>query len=217
MRMIFIGPPGAGKGTQAARLVERFKIPHISTGDMFRAAVKAGTALGQQADEHMKGGRLVPDELTIAMLLERVAEPDARDGFMLDGFPRTVPQAEALDAALGKAGLKLDVVLVLEVPDDLIVERIVGRRSDPDTGRIYHLTFDPPPADIVDRLVHRKDDTEEACRTRLATYHGQTAPIIPFYEAQGLVRKVNGVGSADDVTARISAATLTALSARRQG
>ena len=128
MRMIFIGPPGAGKGTQAARLVDRYHMPHISTGDMFRAAVKAGTALGKQADEFMKAGKLVPDELTIAMLLERIAQPDARTGFMLDGFPRTVPQAEALDQALVRAGVTLDVVLVLEVPDDLIVERIADFR-----------------------------------------------------------------------------------------
>jgi adenylate kinase len=206
MRMIFIGPPGAGKGTQAARLVEQFQIPHVSTGDMFRAAVKAGTELGKQADGFMKAGKLVPDELTIAMLLERIAQPDARQGFMLDGFPRTVPQAEALGKALDGAGVKLDVVLVLEVPDDLIVRRIVGRRSDPETGRIYHVEFDPPPPEIAGRLVHRKDDTEEALRTRLGAYHAQTAPIVPFYEAQGLVKKVDGVGEPDEVTRRIGAA-----------
>ena len=204
--MIFIGPPGAGKGTQAARLVEGFRIPHVSTGDMFRAAVKAGTDLGKQADAFMKAGELVPDELTIAMLLERIAEPDARAGFMLDGFPRTVPQAHALDAALRGAGVTLDVVLVLEVPDDLIVDRIVGRRSDPETGRIYHLASDPPPAGLVSRLVHRKDDTEEACRTRLGAYHAQTAPIIPFYDSLGLVKRVDGVGDPDEVTARIQTA-----------
>ena len=214
MRMIFIGPPGAGKGTQAARLVERARIPHISTGDMFRAAVKAGTALGREADGFMKAGKLVPDELTIAMLIERIEQEDAQRGFMLDGFPRTVPQAEALAAALGRAGVTLDHVLVLVVPDDLIVERIVGRRSDPETGQIYHLKFDPPPAAIVDRLVHRKDDTEEACRTRLATYHAQTAPIIPFYAAKGLVRTVDGVGEPDEVTARIVAALGLTLGAR---
>jgi adenylate kinase len=206
MRMIFIGPPGAGKGTQAARLVEYYRIPHISTGDMFRAAVKAGTPLGQQADAFMKDGKLVPDSLTIAMLLERIREPDAAQGFMLDGFPRTVPQAEALDVALGAADVKLDVVLVLEVPDDLIVNRIVGRRADPETGRIYHLQFDPPPADVAGRLVHRKDDTEEACRTRLGAYHAQTAPIVPYYEKQGLVRKVDGVGALDEVSTRLRAA-----------
>ena len=206
MRMIFIGPPGAGKGTQAARLVEQFRIPHVSTGDMFRAAVKAGTELGKQADGFMKAGKLVPDELTIAMLLERIRQPDAQGGFMLDGFPRTVPQAEALGKALDGAGVKLDVVLVVEVPDDLIVRRIVGRRSDPETGRIYHVEFDPPPPEIAGRLVHRKDDTEEALRTRLGAYHAQTAPIVPFYEAKGLVKRVDGVGDPDEVTARIKAA-----------
>lgn len=207
MRMIFIGPPGAGKGTQAARLVDRYGMPHISTGDMFRAAVKAGTALGRQADAFMKDGKLVPDEVTIGLVLERIAEPDARKGFMLDGFPRTVPQAEALDRALAAVGVDLDVVLLLEVPDDLIVNRIVGRRSDPDTGEIYHLEFSPPPAELLARLVHRKDDTEEACRTRLASYHAYTSPIVPHYEQQGLVRRVNGVGDPDVITERI----LTAL------
>ena len=182
MRMIFIGPPGAGKGTQAARLVERYNIPHISTGDMFRAAVKAGTALGKKAQEYMSAGQLVPDEVTIGLVRERLIQSDCSDGFMLDGFPRTRPQAEALETALEASHIQLDAVLVLEVADELIVSRIVGRRSDPETGEIYHLQFKPPPADIVSRLVHRKDDTEEACRSRLAAYHAQTAPIIPFYD-----------------------------------
>ena len=206
MRMIFIGPPGAGKGTQAARLVERYAIPHISTGDMFRAAVKAGTPLGLEAQKCMSAGKLVGDDITIGLVLERIQHPDAVEGFMLDGFPRTVPQADALQSALKEAGLTLDVVLVLEVPDDLIVHRIVGRRSDPVTGAIYHLEFSPPPAEVADRLVHRKDDTEEACRERLTTYHGHTAPIIPFYDALGLVIKVDGVGSPAEVTGRITQA-----------
>jgi len=204
--MIFIGPPGAGKGTQAARLVARFAIPHVSTGDMFRAAVKAGTPLGLEAQKCMSAGKLVGDDVTIGLVLERIQQPDAVEGFMLDGFPRTVPQAEALHTALQAAGLALDVVLVLEVPDALIVNRIVGRRSDPVTGTIYHLTFNPPPAEVADRLVHRRDDTEEACRERLSAYHGQTAPIIPFYEALDLVTKVDGVGSPGEVTERITAA-----------
>jgi adenylate kinase len=203
MRVIFIGPPGAGKGTQAARLVDGYKIPHISTGDMFRAAVKAGTPLGIEADGFMKLGQLVPDSVTIGMLRERIQEKDAKGGFLLDGFPRTVPQAQALEVALVTDKVDIDAVLLLEVPDDYIVERIVGRRSDPETGRIYHLTFDPPPPEIASRLVHRKDDTEEACRTRLAAYHAQTTPIIPFYEDRGLVRRVDGIGEVDDVTDRI--------------
>lgn len=206
MRMILIGPPGAGKGTQAARLVDRYGIPHISTGEMLRAAVKAGTPLGQQADGYMKSGGLVPDEVVIGMAIERIGEADAEKGFMLDGFPRTRPQAEALDAALAAAGVELDAVVLIEVPDALIVERITGRRTDPETQRIYHLKFDPPPAEVEGRLVQRKDDTEEACRTRLEKYENETSPIIPFYAGKGLLRRVDGVGSPDEVTARIEAA-----------
>ena len=203
MRMIFIGPPGAGKGTQAARLVSHYQIPHISTGDMFRAAVKAGTPMGKEADRYMKAGQLVPDEVVIGLVQERLSQSDTDVGFMLDGFPRTRPQAKALAAALQSMGKRLDAVLLLEVPDTLIVERIVGRRSDPETGEIYHLTFNPPPAEISERLVHRKDDTEEAVRSRLEAYHSQTAPIVPFYEDEGVLKRVNGVGSPDEVTARI--------------
>lgn len=203
MRMILVGPPGAGKGTQAARLVDKYGIPHISSGDMLRAAVKAGTALGVTADGYMKAGQLVPDDVVIGMILERIAEPDCTKGFMLDGFPRTIPQAEALDAAMTKAGVAIDVVLLFEVQDALIVERGVGRRNDPITGRIYHIKFDPPPAEVNDRLVHRKDDHEEAINQRLRYYHDWTAPIMPFYEAKGLLRRVDGVGTPDEVSARV--------------
>lgn len=203
MRMIFIGPPGAGKGTQAARLVDRYDIPHVSTGDMLRAAVKAGTEMGRSAAAFMNDGKLVPDEVIVGIVRDRLKEPDAAKGVLLDGFPRTVPQAEALDSMLSDENIALDAVVLLEVPDDLIVNRIIGRRTDPQTGRIYHLTFDPPPADVADRLQHRKDDQEDAVRTRLGAYHGQTAPIIPFYEAKGLVKRVDGVGTPDEVTARI--------------
>jgi adenylate kinase len=207
MRMIFVGPPGAGKGTQATRLAERFGIVHVSTGDLFRSAVKEGTPLGVKCSGFMQAGQLVPDDVTIAMLLERIAKPDvARSGFLLDGFPRTIAQAEALDHALAAAGSGIDAVVVLEVPDGSIVERIVGRRSDPVTGRIYHLTYDPPPPDVAGRVVQRGDDTEEACRTRLAAYHAQTAPLVPYYEAKGLVRKVDGLGSPAEVFARIETA-----------
>jgi adenylate kinase len=204
--MILVGPPGAGKGTQAALLVDTFGIPHISSGDMLRAAVAAGTELGRAADGYMKKGHLVPDEVVIGMIVERIAQADARDGFMLDGFPRTLPQAVALDLALKAAGVTLDAVLVIEVPDDLIVERIVGRRSDPETGAIYHLKFNPPPAELAPRLVHRKDDTEEACRARLEKFHAETTPVIPFYEKMGIVRRVNGVGEPAEVKSRVKAA-----------
>lgn len=203
MRIILVGPPGAGKGTQAARLRETYDMVHLSTGDMLRAAVKAGTALGKQADGFMKRGDLVPDDVVIGMVLERIAEPDCAGGFMLDGFPRTRPQAEALDAAMGDAGVTLDAVVLIEVPDELIVDRITGRRSDPETGTIYHMTFNPPPADVADRVVQRKDDTREACVARLEKYHAETAPIVPFYAAKGLLRRIDGVGTPDDVTARM--------------
>ena len=206
MRMILVGPPGAGKGTQAARLVGSFDIPHISTGDMLRAAVKAGTELGKQADAFMSAGQLVPDEVVIGMVVERIAEPDATEGFMLDGFPRTRPQAEALDSALKAAGVALDCVLLIEVPDDLIVGRITGRRMDPETGEIYHVEFKPPPADVAGRVIQRKDDTEQACRKRLAKYHSETAPIVPYYQDAGLLRSVDGNAAPDDVTARVQAA-----------
>ena len=205
MRMILVGPPGAGKGTQAARLVDRYHIPHISSGDMLRAAVKAGTEMGKQADGYMKAGKLVPDEVVIGMILDRIAEPDAKDGFMLDGFPRTGAQASALSDALEQAGVQIDRVLLIEVPDELIVERGVGRRNDPVTGRIYHLRFDPPPAEIAGRLVHRKDDTEDAIKDRLRYYHEWTAPIVPLYERMGVLRRVDGVGTPDEVTQRILA------------
>ncbi|HUJ58852.1 MAG TPA: adenylate kinase, partial [Kofleriaceae bacterium] len=198
MRMILVGPPGAGKGTQAARLVDTFHIPHISSGDMLRAAVKEGTKLGKEADGFMKAGQLVPDAVVIGMILERIAKPDCARGFMLDGFPRTRPQAEALDQAMAKAGVALDAVVLIEVPDALIVERTTGRRSDPATGTIYHIKYNPPPAGL--EVVQRKDDTAEACATRLAKYHSETAPIVPFYDGKGILRRVDGVGEPDAIT-----------------
>ena len=204
MRLILIGPPGAGKGTQAEHLVERFQIPHISSGDMLRSAVAAGTDLGKQADGFMKAGQLVPDELVIAMIIERTAGPDCASGFILDGFPRTRPQAEALAVDLAKAGVTLDAVVLIEVPDSRIVERVTGRRMDPETGDIYHVQFKPPPTAIAHRVVQRKDDTEEACSARLEKYHGETAPIIPFYSEQGLLKRIDGDTTPAMATARIA-------------
>ena len=206
MRMILIGPPGAGKGTQAARLVERYKIPHISSGDMLRAAVAEGTALGRAADGFMKAGQLVPDDVVIGMVIERIRKPDCKNGFMLDGFPRTRPQAEALDAALAEAAISLDSVLLIEVPDDLILERITGRRNDPQTGAVYHVKFNPPPPDVAGRVVQRSDDTEQAFGARLTKYHSETTPIIPFYDGKALLRRVDGNARPDEVTERILSA-----------
>ena len=205
MRMILVGPPGAGKGTQATRLVDTYRIPHISSGDMLRAAVKEGTELGTLADQFMKAGKLVPDDVVIGMILERVAKPDCAAGFMLDGFPRTAPQAEALDQAMRTAGVELDAVVLIEVPDALLEERAIGRRSDPETGAIYHLTYNPPPAQIAGRLIHRKDDTIDAVTTRIQKYHAETAPIIPFYLAKNILKRVDGVGDPDLITQRIIA------------
>jgi len=206
MRLILFGPPGAGKGTQAARLLERHPdLVHLSTGDMLRAAVQAGTELGRKADAFMKAGDLVPDDLVVDLVVDRMSQPDCEAGFLLDGFPRTRPQAEALDAALARAGITLDRVVVIKVPDELIVERITGRRMDPVTGTIYHVSFSPPPAgEIADRVTQRKDDTVEAVTARLAKYHSETTPVLPFYEAKGLVESVDGVGHPDEVTARIT-------------
>ena len=203
MRMILVGPPGAGKGTQAARLVEEFRIPHVSSGDMFRAEVKEGTELGKKLDHYMKLGQLVPDDVTIPIVLRRITQADCAKGFMLDGFPRTRPQAEALAVAMKKAGVDLDAVVLIEVPDGLIVDRITGRRSDPKTGTIYHTKFNPPPAGL--EVVQRKDDTVEAVTERLAKYHAETAPIIPYYAELGILKRVDGVGEQDTVTERIKA------------
>ena len=159
--------------------------------------------MGVLAKKAMDAGELVGDDIVIGMVRERLGEEDVQRGFLLDGFPRTIPQAEALEQLLAELSLKLDAVILLEVPDDLIVERIVGRRSDPETGRIYHLKFDPPPPEIADRLKHRSDDTEDAVRSRLKAYHDQTAPLIPFYEQRDALRRVDGVGSMDEVTARL--------------
>jgi adenylate kinase len=199
MRLILFGAPGSGKGTQAQLLKEQLKIPHLATGDMLRSAVTEGTPLGLKVDAIMKSGALVPDELVIELIRERLTGPNCERGFLLDGFPRTLPQAEALDRMLTDCGLAIDRVLHIHVPDEIIVERIVGRRTDPETGRIYHVRFSPPPAEAQGRLVQRKDDTEEAVRTRLEKYHNETRPVLPFYEAKGLVRKLDGTRKPQEV------------------
>lgn len=208
MRWIFLGPPGAGKGTQAARLAERAGVPQISTGDMFRAAVRAGTPLGLEAKRYMDAGQLVPDEVTIAIVRERLAQPDCRRGFLLDGFPRTVAQAEGLAAALDELDVALDGVLYFDVPDEVVVERLSGRRVCPDCGATYHLRFDPPRRPgTCDRcgsqLLQRPDDREETVRERLAVYRRQTEPLVDYYRRAGLLRPVAADRPIEEVEAEI--------------
>lgn len=207
MDVVFIGPPGAGKGTQAQRLCAKLGVPQIATGDMLRAARKAGTELGRKADEFMALGALVPDEVVIGLVDERLREPDAAAGFVLDGFPRTVPQAENLEKILAKRGRAIGHVVLLEVPDTLIIERITGRLVGETTGRIYHRQYDPPPSpdrgEGGERLLVRDDDREEVVRPRLANYAAQTAPLVAWYGNKGLLRRVDGVGAVDDVTQSI--------------
>lgn len=202
--LILIGPPGAGKGTQAKRLMDQLRIPQISTGDMLRAARAAGTPLGLEAKRFMESGALVPDDVVIGLIDERLRQPDCASGFMLDGFPRTLPQAEALDALLGKLGRKLDAVVLIEVDEEALVVRLSGRRTSKVDGKIYHVVTDPPPPGV--EVFQREDDREEVIRERLAVYRRQTEPVIGHYDKQRLVRRIDGSGSVDDVTARIDRA-----------
>ena len=207
MKIIFIGPPGSGKGTQAKRLASRFDIPHISTGDMLREAVADGTPLGAQAAPIMAAGALVPDDLMIGIINDRMAKPDAQKGFILDGFPRTLVQAEKLDNIVGNGGSPLRVLQLL-VPDDAIVRRITLRRTCAQCGAIYHLENNPPANDSVcDRcgaeVIARPDDTEEAVRKRLESFHRQTMPVATYYKSKQMLREVDGVGPLDVVFERI--------------
>ena len=213
MRVILLGAPGAGKGTQAKFITEKFGIPQISTGDMLRAAVKAGTELGLIAKSVMDSGGLVSDDLIINLVKERISQDDCKNGFLFDGFPRTIPQAEALV----KAGVELDHVLEIAVEDEEIVQRIAGRRVHEASGRVYHIVYNPPKAegkdDVTgDDLVQRKDDTEETVRHRLSVYHSQTKPLVEFYQklaaANGKPKysHVEGVGSVEAITAKVLAA-----------
>ncbi|MCK6537182.1 MAG: adenylate kinase [Polyangiaceae bacterium] len=201
MRLVLVGPPASGKGTQADRLTQRFSVPKISTGDMLRAARAAGTALGKEAEKFMTAGKLVPDEVVIGLVDERLDAADAQPGFILDGFPRTVPQAEALASLLAKRGTPLQYVLQIDVSRELLVERATLRRIDKRSGQIYHLKYNPPPPGA--ELEHRADDQEETVKRRLDEYDAMTAALLPFYEKLGLLRRVDGVGSPDEVTARI--------------
>ncbi|MFI6929963.1 adenylate kinase [Streptomyces sp. NPDC050287] len=208
MRIVLVGPPGAGKGTQAAFLAKNLSIPHISTGDLFRANISKQTELGKLAKSYMDAGNLVPDEVTIGMAKDRMEQPDAENGFLLDGFPRNVSQAEALDEMLKSEGMKLDAVLDLEVPEDEVVKRIAGRRiCRNDSAHVFHVSYQTPKQEGVcdvcgGELYQRDDDSEETVRKRLEVYHTQTEPIIDYYKAQGLVVTISALGKVEDVTAR---------------
>jgi adenylate kinase len=197
MKIIMLGAPGAGKGTQAKQIAEEYKIPHISTGDIFRANIKEGTALGKKAQEYMNQGLLVPDELVCDLVVDRIHKDDCKDGFILDGFPRTIPQADALDSALAKEGEKIEFAIDVEVPDHNIIKRMAGRRSCKDCGAIFHVVYNPPKNEgkcdaCGGELILRDDDKEETVKKRLDVYHEQTAPLIEHYKEAGSLYEIDG-------------------------
>lgn len=208
MKIVMLGAPGAGKGTQAKMIAAKYGIPHISTGDIFRSNIKNGTELGKKAKEYMDQGLLVPDELTVDLVIDRLAQDDCKEGYILDGFPRTIPQAEALDAALAKRSDKLDYAMNVDVPDENIVNRMSGRRACTKCGATYHIVFNPSSKGDVcdvcgDKLVLRDDDKPETVQKRLGVYHEQTQPLIDYYEKQGILKTVDGTQNMDDVFAAI--------------
>ena len=203
LNVILLGAPGAGKGTQAERIVARFGLPHISTGEMLRAAVAQGTAMGRAAQRSMESGDLVPDDVVVGVVRDRLAEPDAGDGFLLDGFPRTLPQAERLDAMLAGEGRAITHVVLIDVPEDELVQRLAGRRMCRGCGKGYHTVFDPPTAEGVcdvcgGELYQRADDNEVTVRNRLEVYEEQTAPLIGYYEKRGILKTASGGGKMPD-------------------
>ncbi|MBP3604022.1 MAG: adenylate kinase [Lachnospiraceae bacterium] len=210
MKIIMLGAPGAGKGTQAKMIAEKYSVPHISTGDIFRANIKNGTELGMEAKKYMDQGLLVPDELTVKILLDRVANDDCKNGYVLDGFPRTIPQAEVLDKALTELGDKIDYAIDVEVPDENIIKRMGGRRACLSCGATYHIEHVPPKAEGVcdtcgSELILRDDDKPETVKNRLDVYHKQTQPLIDFYSAKGVLKSVDGTVDMKDVFASIIA------------
>jgi adenylate kinase len=210
MKIIMLGAPGAGKGTQAKMIADRYGIPHVSTGDIFRANIKNGTELGKQAKAYMDKGELVPDELTVKILLDRVAQADCKNGYVLDGFPRTIPQAEVLDKELGRLGESIDYAIDVDVPDENIVKRMGGRRACVTCGATYHIEHVPPKKEgICDNcggeLILRDDDKPETVQNRLNVYHTQTQPLIDFYNAKGVLREVDGAKDMMEVFDSITA------------
>jgi adenylate kinase len=214
LNLILFGPPGAGKGTQAARLQEDFRLPYVATGDILRAAVKDGTELGLKAKGFMDAGELVPDDLVIDLIVDRIGAEDARDGFILDGFPRTRAQADALGEAFDRLGRRITAVLLFDVPDEELVRRISGRRVSVKTGRVYHVESDPPKHEgrcDVDgsRLVQRDDDKPEVVEKRLEVYHAETEPLVAYYDERGLLRRIDGTRSPTEVHDHVRAVLAT--------
>ena len=204
MKLIMLGAPGAGKGTQAKKIAQKYQIPHISTGDIFRANIKAGTELGMKAKAFMDQGQLVPDEVTIGMLLDRISQDDSKNGYVLDGFPRTIPQAESLTAALKERGEKIDYAVNVDVPDDNIINRMSGRRACVGCGATYHVVYNAPKSeDICDtcgeKLILRDDDKPETVKNRLLVYHDQTQPLIDYYKKEGVLVEVDGTQNLEKV------------------
>lgn len=210
MKIIMLGAPGAGKGTQARIIAEKFGIPNISTGDIFRSNIKNGTQLGMEAKKYMDQGLLVPDELTVKILLDRVAQDDCKNGYILDGFPRNIPQAQVLDKALKERNEKLDYAINVDVPDENIIKRMSGRRACTGCGATYHIEHIPPKTEGIcdtcgQELILRDDDKPETVKNRLDVYHRQTQPLIEFYEAKGILSTVDGTMAMEDVSAAIAA------------
>ena len=208
MRIMLIGPPGGGKGTQAKFIEESLSIPQISTGDMLRENVKNGTPLGKEAKEFMNNGELVPDNVILNMMKKRLLEDDCANGYILDGFPRTIPQAEGLTSLLSDIDQELDLVVLLDLKDDIIVQRMGGRRVHPDSGRVYHIEYNPPKVDNKDDitgedLIIRPDDQEDTVRKRLDVYHEQTAPLISYYNEKSILNKINAEGNIETIKTRV--------------